>query len=792
MVKWAAPKKARGEADAEGFDFSISGLTCADCAGQWERAVRELDGVKSAHLNFASGKLTVQGFIRPREVIRHAERAGYQAALVDATGKLLRGSLARPAARFWFWLLAAAFCVAAFLSRELELAWPQWLAAFLPPIITLEKALYAGAVFYAGYYPLKSALYGLWRRKPDANFVAVIVTAGALILGEWRDGALLITLFSLRELLLAESWERVRAVLRRMWRHFPERVTRIEEGRGQSGERGDQAGDRHDAGGREQSAGQDDVIAQREASAHGEQTAQPGQAGDPGEAGRGVDVPLHDVRPGDVLAVAPGERVGADGFVVQGVSLVEETPLSGAEAHVLKREGDRVFAGSAAGEGELYVRVEKAAEESALASALRQLEAAQGTPFNGLRWAARFSRVLSFLTILLAVVVAVVPPLVLGKAIAPWFYTGLVLLFLSLPCALAASLPAVVMSGVTAASQLGFLVTNASAFERLARAQVIAFDQSGAFTRERLKVMEIYPLQGWSRHEVLAVAAGVAWGLDDPIGEALVQAAIEAGTGMVTAEDAEHVEGGAVEATVDEKRYAVGSVPAMERRGTALTPVLPILNTLEREGRLVALVAEGSEPIAVVALAETIKDASARALRRLERVPGVQSLVMLTDESEVVAAIKAVELQVDDVRVTPRPEDRVEVIKEFQRQGKKVAVVGDCARDRAALVAADVGIALGSLDAVERLGKADALMVGDDLSKLPAGIALARRVIRAARRALWIAIGIKAAALALVGASHLTLWQAAVADLLAAFAVLWQSLRLLGKIRIPAMRGGAR
>lgn len=736
VVQWPVPIEARGEGGAEGVDFSVSGLTCAECARQWEQSVRELDGVKAAHLNFASGKLTVRGLVKPRDVIRHAQRAGYQAAVVDATGKHLDGSLARPAARIWFLLLAAAFWVAGFVASQTGLTWPTLLLPLLPSTITLENALYVGAMFYGGYYPLKSALYGLWHRKLGANFAAVMVTAGALILGEWRDGAAVISLFALRELLLAEGLDGMRGIIRRMWRRLPERVIRIE-------------GDRRD------------------------------------------DVPLDEARPGDVLAVEPGQRLGTDGRIVQGACLLHETPISGAEAPVPKREGDGVCAGSAVTEGEIYVQVERAAKESALVEALRRVEAAQASPLPSLRWTERCSRFLSLIVMLAAVAVASVPPLILGKAIAPWLYSGLALLLLSLPCALAVCGPAVTMSAVNAAARNGLVVTSGEALEQLARVQVIAFDQTAAFTRARLKVTEVYPLEGWSKEEVLAVAAGVAWGLDDPIGEALVKAAIEAKTGVVTAESSEHVDGGAVEATVGETRYAVGSVAAMERRGTALTPVLVMLRALEREGRLIALVAEEYEPIAVVALAETIKDESARALCRLKRLPGVDSLVMLTDEDERIAAVKADELQVDEGRATSRTKDRVEVIRSFQRRGKKVAMVGDCEKDRTALAAADSGIALGPLTAVHRLGKADVLMVGNDLGKLPVSIAMARRAIKAGHRSAIMVVGIKVIALVTVGLGRLTLWQAALADLVAAVVVILGSVRLLGKIRIPAARNGA-
>ena len=424
----------------------------------------------------------------------------------------------------------------------------------------------------------------------------------------------------------------------------------------------------------------------------------------------------------------------------------------------------------------------------ALARALRLIEEAQATPLAALRWGGKVSKILSPLAVVAAIVTAVGPPLFLGRALAPWLEAGLSLLVISFPCTLAVCTQAVMIPAIVASAKLGVLVKSGNVLERLARVNLVAFEKNGAFTKSRLKLTDIYPLAGWSKQDVLAMSAGIAWGLEDPIGEALVQAAIELNTGMVTADSSGIGDSGSVEAVVAGETYAVGDVSVMERRGVALTPVLAMITALEKEGKIVALVVQRQAPIAVVALTETVIEESRRALLRLTRMGGIDALIMLTGEDERAAAAAAGELKVDEYRAALRPEEKLGEIKQRQREGHRVAMVADGYRDRAALAVADVGIALGPLGMIDALDKADILMVGNNFRRLPHARELARRALWMGRQNIIVTLLVKGAALVLLALGQLTLWQAALADFVSAALVILGGAHMLRKVRLPRVR----
>lgn len=785
----------RGEAASDAVHFFVSGLTCADCAAQFEESIRELEGIKSAQLNFGAGRLVVRGIFHPREIMRHAKRAGYQATVVDSTGRLPYGPLARDVGPVWFLALAALFFVGGVVAAQIGLSWPDALAPYIPRALDLETVLFAASIFYGGFYPLRRALHGLFHRRLDAGFVAVTVAVGAMIIGEWLQAAAAIGLFSLRELLLSRSLEGARRSVRRAWRSLPDEAVRVSHGNeAAAGAAHDEADGEaepvHDAAASHALAPEASDVAissdSGESQSAGESVAAGPHVRPPGDQQEGT--PIAQIAAGDVCLVGPGQRVPVDGVVVHGGAIVHEPPLAGAEMPGGKRTGDFVRAGSRVDEGEIRVRAQRPAAESELVRCLNCVEEAQGTPLLTLRWTARVSVLISSVAVLAALAAALAPPLVLGRSAAPWLEIGLGLLVLSFPCAFSATTPTVLASAISHFAGLGVLVKNGDALERLARVNVIAFEKDGAYTQTRLAVEEIYPLGGWNEQEVLALCAGLAWGVDDPVAAALVQAAIETEAGTVTVERSEAGDGGFVEGIIGGERYAVGPVDAMRGRGVALTPVLAMVAGLEKDGKVVALVAHGQEPIAVAALRETVIEESRRALLRLKRMRGIDTVVMLTGDDGPGVTAAAIELQADEYRAGLRPDEKAGAIKQYQRQGKKVAMIGRYEQDRPALAVADVGIAMGSLGEIDALEKADLLLVGENFSKLPHARALARRALAVGWQNAVLVLLIKVAALVLLGLGRLALWQTAVADFLMVAIVALGVPRISRRIRLPQTR----
>lgn len=739
------PVDGIGEGSHGGAKFRVSGLTCPECAAQFERALNGLDGMERAELNFGAGLLFIKGPYGPNEIIRFARRAGLQAVLLDRMGKARPGRKAPSegaAGRIAFLLLAFLFIAGGVAVRELELTWPPAVLEYLPEPVTLERAVFALALFYGGYHPVIRACSGLWRRRVEASFLAVCAAAGALLLDRWMEAACVVTLFAAGDLLQASYMDRIRRTVWSWRERIPGRAVRLAR------EQGDAAGERSE------------------------------------------EVSIEEIAPGDTCLVLPGEVFPVDGVIVQGASAVSASVLGGAQLSTEKREGERVDAGSVNGGEAVHVRAERPAAESGISLALDVLEEALGAPGPGQKWVHRLAAVATPFFLFAAVALATLPSLVLGEPIGPWLYAGLILLVLAQPCVLALCVPAACCAALVSCAKSGVLARSGEALGRLARVDTLAFGPDAVLTGNRLDVFEVLPLAGWSQQRALALAAGVVWGRDDAIANAVVEAAVEAESGIVMVDAASADEFGNAVATVGDQSYVFGELKSLERRGVALTPVLAKINALRSEGMQVALLVEGKEPVALFSLIETVKEGSRRAIARLRKL-GIDRLVMVCEKESRASALAAALLELDRRVVAPRPAERTEAVKELQREGRRVgwlrARAEEPAGGRSPVPAADVALTYGPLAEAGRARAADIMLIGDDLEKLPFAVAFARRMVRIARQNLAAVAALKAAGLVLLFFGTMRLWMAAGLELAAAALVVLNSRRLLR--RTPS--GGA-
>lgn len=745
-AKW--PVRDKGEGYDRGARFRLGGLTCPECAAQLLRALERLDGMKRAELNYGAGLLWIEGAYGPNEISRLASGAGLSAVLLDRTGKPRADRKARPdgyKGRAVFVALALLLIACGVAARALGLAWPGDALAFLPPQVTLERALFALALLSGGYHPVKRAWGGLWRRQMEAVYLVLCTVVGALLLDRWMEAAVVITLFAASELWQAAYMDRLRRFAWSLRELLPSQAVRL------SGE-------------------------------------------------RAVEVPVEEIAPGDTCVVSPGETIPIDGVIVQGSSNVLDVPLTGAAYPSEKREGDRVEAGSVNEAATIHVQADRPASASALHAALDLLEDALGAPGPGQAWTHRFAAVASPLLLFAGLAAALLPPVVMAVPMGPWLYAGLIFLLVAQPCSLALSVPAASAAALVACAKAGVLARSGEALGRLAKVNFVAFDPGAVLTRARLDVSEILPAQGWSREEALALAAGIVWGRGDAIGQAIVEVAMAAETGMVMVDSADADEFGNVEAVIQDEVYAFGELSSLQRRGVALAPLLPAINALQNEGVLIALVVKGKEPVALFALVETVKESSRRALGRIARLGGVDDLAMVSESASRAVAAAAASLNVDPSLAGLRPGERAEALNKLKQEGKRVAVIGPPAKGAASGLAVvralsadeEVEIVYGTLEAASRLGRADIMLVGDDLDKLPYALAMARRTRRVARQNVALALGLKAMALVLLASGLQTLWLAASLEFGAAGLVILNSGRLLRKIRLPGAGGGRR
>jgi Cu2+-exporting ATPase len=422
------------------------------------------------------------------------------------------------------------------------------------------------------------------------------------------------------------------------------------------------------------------------------------------------EVLTSEVQKGDLLLVRPGEKVPMDGRVVEGQSSVNEAMITGESKPVTKKAGEEVIGGTLNGEGALRIRVEKTGEETALAQIINLVKEAQASKPPVQRLADRAAH---WLTII-AVVVA------LGTFLF-WFFVStqsavfaltlaVTVLVIACPHALGLAIPVVTTISTSLGARNGMLIRIAQATETARRLDAVIFDKTGTLTKGEFGVTDVVPLGDWDEETLLRLVAAVEVSSEHTIAQGIVRAAQEQRLSLLQATDFEAVPGKGAKATVGEKHLFVGNRALMEQVGAAV-PNAPRLAELARQGKTVIYVAADGRLVGALALADLIRDESREAVRALKRM-GLE-VAMLTGDSQAVADYVAAELGLDIVFAEVRPEQKADKVKELQRQGKVVAMVGDGINDAPALVQANVGIAIGAGTDVA-VESADVVLVKND------------------------------------------------------------------------------
>ena len=636
--------------------------------------------------------------------------------------------------------IVAAFAGAGFAAREARTS-----AGSRPyDVGTLVAAAFAVGGFVAGFHskPAATGLFfsaiviggipiarkGLARARQgvlDMNALMTIAVSGAMAIGEWSEGAATVVLFSLAQLLESRSLARARRALTSLMTLAPETA-----------------------------------LVRRD--------------------GREERLPAEDVRPGETVIVGPGERLPVDGLVAAGTSEVDQSPLTGESALVAKGPGAEVFAGSINGSGTLTVQVHRAATETTLARIIRRVEEAQSSRAPSQGFVDRFARVYTPLVAAMALVVAVVPPVLGQGPFAEWLYRALVLLVISCPCALVISTPVSIVSALTAASRRGVLIKGGAHLEAMAEVRGVIFDKTGTLTGGAPVVTDVVPVEGASVAETLRVAASVAARSDHPLGTAIVARARAEGVAIVPAEGTAAIAGRGMRGLVDERPVLVGSHRLFDEQGLCRHRVDGSLARLESQGKTAVLVGvDGSDDglIGALGVADAVRPGAAEAVRLL-RSEGLFTMMLTGDNPRTAEAI-ASQVGIDEWRADLLPEDKAAYVRAVQERRGPAAMVGDGVNDAPALATAVVGIAMGGHGTDVALETAAIVLMSDDLRRIPDTIRLGRAARRVVGQNVAFALAVKAVVLGLAVAGHGSLWTAVAADMGASFLVIGNGLRLL-------------
>ncbi|WP_299473208.1 heavy metal translocating P-type ATPase [uncultured Paracoccus sp.] len=489
--------------------------------------------------------------------------------------------------------------------------------------------------------------------------------------------------------------------------------------------------------------------------------------------GRTRVIPADHLQVDQIVLVRPGDRVPADGEVIEGTSGVDESAVTGESVPKLKEPGSPVFAGSINSEAALRVRVTKSAEDNTIARIIRLVEEAESARAPTERFIDRFSRIYMPAVVGVAVLVAIIPPLAFAQAWDTWIYRALALLLIGCPCALVISVPASIASALSSGARRGLLMKGGAVIEAAAAITHVAFDKTGTLTHGRPRVTDVVPISV-SETEVLALAAAVEAGSSHPLAEAILARAEAAEIAPLVASAAKTLPGRGAEAVVEGDQAWVGSPRFAEEHGVLDGSARRRAASLEDEGKTVVAVFRRSELVGLIALRDEPREDAARAVQQLKAL-GVSS-VMLTGDNRRTAAAISDGLGIE-YRAELMPEDKVAAIREMAAKGQ-VMMVGDGINDAPALASANIGVAMGSGTDVA-LETADAAILRNRVTDVAGKIRLSRVTMANIRQNVVIALGLKAVFLVTTILGITGLWIAILADTGATVLVTLNALRLL-------------
>lgn len=713
--------------------FRVEGLDCAECALHLEGALTKLPAVSEAQVDFMRGRLRVtaapdQAIIdemtaqaRQLGYILHLERAGDSSNQPNKIPIWLRHKRELSTA------LATFFVLLAFVA--------QWMGA--PP--SWVHGFFFLAIVAGGYFIARSAWNTLRAtHSPDMNALMTLAVTGAMAIGEWTEGAMVVLLFSIGETLESYTMNRARNAIGTLINLMPREATRL-------------------------TAGGEEVV------------------------------PVEELAVGDRILVRPGERISMDGEIESGRSAINEAPVTGESIPVEKAVGDRVYAGTINGQGAIVLQVTHRAADNTIARIIKMVEEAEQQRAPSQRFVDRFARYYTPAILGAAAMVAVFPPLSGIGQWSDWIYRALVLLVVGCPCALVISTPVSIVAAISSAARSGVLIKGGAYLEALGTLRVVAFDKTGTLTHGEPQVVDTrcatHPRWATTQecatcNNMLLTAAAIESRSDHPLGRAVVQEALERGYTWSEDEiaDVEALSGRGIRGIYNGHPVTIGShqfVHDSEDGPGHDDSFCQVVRDAEESGDTVMIVDCSSCGLqGYIALADKLRDNAPQAIAAL-RACGITKTIMLTGDNAATAEAISRKAGIDEFKAGLLPADKVTAVDELLQRYGTVAMVGDGINDAPALARATVGIAMGAAGSAAALETADVALMADNLNALPVAIRLGKRALATIKQNIVFALALKALFLALAVAGLATLWMAVFADVGASLIVILNGMRLL-------------
>ncbi|WP_214818372.1 heavy metal translocating P-type ATPase [Exiguobacterium sp. s59] len=704
--------------------YRVQGFTCANCAGKFEKNVKQLSGVEDAKVNFGASKIAVYG----NATIEELEKAGAFENLKVTPEKSARQASQEVKED-------TKEDKVPFYKKHSTLLYASLLIAFgyLSSYVNGEEnivttLLFLASMFIGGLSLFKVGLQNLLRFEFDMKTLMTVAVIGGAIIGEWAEVAIVVILFAISEALERFSMDRARQSIRSLMDIAPK-----------------------------------EALVRRN--------------------GQEIMIHVDDIAVGDIMIVKPGQKIAMDGVVVSGYSAVNQAAITGESVPVEKTVDNEVFAGTLNEEGLLEVEITKLVEDTTISKIIHLVEEAQGERAPSQAFVDKFAKYYTPIIMIIAALVAIVPPLFFDGSWETWIYQGLAVLVVGCPCALVISTPISIVSAIGNAAKKGVLVKGGVYLEEMGALKAIAFDKTGTLTKGVPAVTDYNVLNKQiNEKELLSIITALEYRSQHPLASAIMKKAEEENITYsdVQVEDFSSITGKGIKGIVNGTTYYIGSPKLFKELLTNDfdKDLEQNVTTLQNQGKTAMIIGTEKEILAVIAVADEVRESSKEILQKLHQL-GIKKTIMLTGDNKGTANAIGGQVGVSDIEAELMPQDKLDFIKQLRSEYGNVAMVGDGVNDAPALAASTVGIAMGGAGTDTALETADVALMGDDLRKLPFTIKLSRKTLNIIKANITFAIAIKFIALLLVIPGWLTLWIAILSDMGATLLVALNGLRLM-------------
>ena len=695
--------------------YRIENMDCPTEEALIRKKLASVSGIESLDFNLMQRMLTVGHNLNSLDAIESALGSIGMQAVLQSGETSTKDSSIEPIPKKNWWPLAVAG-ITATLAEIMELLQlgNQWIVI----------ALVIASIASGGLTTYKKGWIALKNGNLNINALMSIAVTGAMAIGSWPEAAMVMFLFTLAEVIEAKSLDRARNAIRGLLDLTPETAT----------------------------------VQQAD--------------------GSWVLTDVKAIALGALVRVRPGERIALDGILISGNSAVNQAPITGESLPVDKIVGDEVFAGTINQTGSFEYKVTAEATHSTLARIIHAVEAAQGSRAPTQRFVDQFAKIYTPAVFLLAVLVAVLPPLLMAQSWQEWIYKALVMLVIACPCALVISTPVTIVSGLAAAARKGILIKGGAFLEAGRSMKVLAVDKTGTLTYGKPAQTDFFALSSNDKH-IHEIAISLAARSDHPVSLAIAHANQEQKNDLKTVDSFEAILGRGVKGVIEGNLYYLGNHRLIEELGLCSDDIENRLLPLEQQGKTAVLLTNQTEVLAIIAVADTVRETSKQAIDGLHQL-GVTT-IMLTGDNEHTAKAIGKQVGVDEIVGNLLPEDKLKIIDSRLKKDPnvKVGMVGDGINDAPALARASIGFAMGAAGTDTAIETADVALMDDDLRKIATFIRLSKSTALILTQNIVLALGIKAIFLVLTFTGQATMWMAVFADMGASLLVVANGLRLL-------------